>query len=560
MKTAFLSALAALLLPLAALAQGDMKRVVVEGVGPTVEEARKNAVRAAVVATVGEMVDAETLVENDEVVQDQILTYSNGYVDTMEVLSTKTDASGFVTLRVRADVRKSQLQRKLTEVMATTADADGESLFAEMLSRQNSVEDADKMFAKVFAGHREDLLLEAGVVLRENGKPAIELEPNTGKVTVSVRLAVNDKAWSAWVSDAQKRFEEMSEKNEPAETRHSYDDRWDGPEIEVGDWRFFFKKDYAPTIKKQLEAVPKRQWVRVALVDKAGWTIAAEYVETDDFRGCPLGFYTDDKFTASSPATFDIVFEGLSLADLKATSKVVCLVGERNKLMTTNTDKTLTYLKTHPNVKISIGDVSFELARLSPRLMIGTTEVTQELWEMVMGENPCWPKGANLPYNKGEYFPDRSRREVSVNGGTATNYALFLEKLNANPVIRKAGLVFRRPREAEWVYACRAGATGDYCKLADGTEITESTLGKVAWFRDNSSGAVHPVGQKLPNAFGLFDTFGNVSEKISGGGNFSARGGGWEDVSYRCTADSPDSSKWPRSDYGFRLCASPAEN
>ena len=543
--------LAALLLPVAASAQGDVKRVVVEGVGPTVEEARKNAVRAAVVATVGEMVDAETLVENDDVVQDQILTYSNGYVDTMEVLSTKTDASGFVTLRVRADVRKSQLQRKLTEVMSTTADADGESLFAEMLSRQNSVEDADKMFAKVFAGHREDMLLEAGVVLREDGKPAIELEPNTGKVTVSVRLAVNDTAWNAWMSDAQKRFEVISEKSEPAETRHAYnEERWDGPEIVVGDRRFFFKKDYTPTVKKRIEAVPRRQWVRIALVDRVGWTIAAEYVETHNFRGSqsPLDFYDSygrGRFTVSSPVSRDIVFEGLSLADLKETSKVVCLVGERNELMITDTDKALAYHKTHPNKKIIIGDVSFKMAQLSPRLLVGTTEVTQALWETIMGENPSRHK-------KNSANPVET---VSWDDCQA-----FLKKLNEWPGIRESGLEFRLPREEEWEFACRAGSAGTFCKLADGTDITENTLGKVAWYGDGT-GSHHPVGQKKPNVFGLYDMHGNVWEWTSPvSSSFHVCGGDWGSPANGggCESDSrwecyPDCHS---SEIGFRLFAS----
>ena len=462
----------------------------------------------------------------------------------MEVLSTKTDASGFVTLRVRADVRKSQLQRKLTEVMATNADADGESLFAEMLSRQNSIEDADKMFAKVFAGHREDLLLEAGVVLREDGKPAIELEPNTGKVTVWVRLAVNGKAWNAWVADAQKRFGEMSEKSEPSETRHSYGDRWDGPELVAGDRRFFFKKDYEPTIKKQLESVPKRQWVRVALVDKAGWTIAAEYMETDDFRPSPLGFYGRKDFIKRDSVTKDVVFKGLSLADLKATAKVVCLVGERNELMTTGTEESLAYRKTHPDKKIVVGGASFKLAQLSPQLLVGTTEVTQALWETVMGENPSVYKN-----------PDNPVEQVSWDDCQA-----FLKKINAKPGIRESGLVFRLLREEEWEFACRAGAKGDYCTLANGTEITKDMLGRVAWFNDNSDGKTHPVGQKNPNAFGLYDMHGNVCEWTSTAvGELRVySGGSWRDSGGGC--ESSDQYGIPpgyRSyDLGFRLCAS----
>ncbi len=443
---------------------------------------------------------------------------------------------------VSAALLTSSVSAQEAEPNSTSATANGESLFAEMLSRQNSIKDADTMFAKVFAGHREDLLLEAGVALREDGKPAIELDPNTGEVTATVRLAVNEKAWNAWVANAQKCFGEMSEKSEPASTHHSYDDRWDGPEIVVGDHRYFFTKDYAPTMRKQLEDVPERQWVRVALVDKGGWTIAAEYMKTSAFQSgyhcSPLGFYARECFIQTDPVTKDVVFEGLSLADLKATAKVVCLVGEYNELITTGTDQALSYRKNHPNKTISIGDVSFELAQLSPRLLVGTTEVTQALWEAVMGENPSKTKG-----------PDKPVENVSWNDCQS-----FLEKLNAWPGIRESGLVFRLPLEEEWEYACRAGATGDYCRLADGTEITADTLGTVAWFDRNAGGETHPVGHKKPNAFGLYDIHGNVLEWTSTLGII--RGSGWNfpDCSSKLRFFfSPDTRE---DNVGFRLCAS----
>lgn len=128
----------------------------------------------------------------------------------------------------------------------------------------------------------------------------------------------------------------------------------------------------------------------------------------------------------------------------------------------------------------------------------------------------------------------------------------------------RTGLDFDLPTEAQWEYACRAGSTGRYCKLADGTEITKSTLREVAWYDDNSGERTHPVGQKKPNAFGLYDMHGNVWEWCedlyqAGGSERVGRGGGCYYSSRCCTAGfryfyyGPD----VRINFlGFRLAAS----
>lgn len=126
-------------------------------------------------------------------------------------------------------------------------------------------------------------------------------------------------------------------------------------------------------------------------------------------------------------------------------------------------------------------------------------EVTQGLWRAVMGNNPSTHKDDNLPVDN-----------VSWN-----DCQRFISKLNEMPEFKEPGFTYRLPTADEWEYACRAGAKGDYCKLADGKEITRETLGEVAWFNDNSGSNLHPVGQKTPNAFGLYDMHGNVWEWTS---------------------------------------------
>ena len=168
-------------------------------------------------------------------------------------------------------------------------------------------------------------------------------------------------------------------------------------------------------------------------------------------------------------------------------------------------------------------------------------EVTQALWFAVMGETPSYFKGADHPVERVSW--DDCQK--------------FLEKLNALPEVKESGVTYRLPTADEWDYACRAGATGDYCKLEDGTEITKETLGEVAWYDDNSGVETHPVGQKKPSAFGLYDMHGNVWEWSStADGDYRIDfGGSWGSNASYCKAGCRRSNSPGRRDIllGFRL-------
>ena len=123
---------------------------------------------------------------------------------------------------------------------------------------------------------------------------------------------------------------------------------------------------------------------------------------------------------------------------------------------------------------------------LTNNYYIGKYEVTQALWQAVMGSNPSYFKGDDLPVEKVSWDDCQD----------------FISKLNA-----MTGKRFRLPTEAEWEYAARGG------KKSQGYQYSGSnTLDNVAWYHDNSGSKTHAVGTKQPNELGIYDMTGNVSE------------------------------------------------
>jgi formylglycine-generating enzyme required for sulfatase activity len=128
---------------------------------------------------------------------------------------------------------------------------------------------------------------------------------------------------------------------------------------------------------------------------------------------------------------------------------------------------------------------------LTKPFKMGVHEVTQAQYEQLMGTNPSEFKGAENPV-------ERVSWEDAVE---------FCRRLSELPAEKEAGHVYRLPTEAEWEYACRAGTTTNF-----GFGDDDSEAGYYAWVFGNSDRKTHPVGNKLPNAWGLYDMHGNVRE------------------------------------------------
>ena len=120
---------------------------------------------------------------------------------------------------------------------------------------------------------------------------------------------------------------------------------------------------------------------------------------------------------------------------------------------------------------------------------IGQTEVTQELWQAVMGNNPSFTKGNKRPVEYVTWYECQT----------------FINKLNS-----LTGQNFRLPTEAEWEFAARGGSKSRGY-MYSGSNI----LGNVAWYIDNGgrmTGKTHDVATKAPNELGIYDMSGNVNE------------------------------------------------
>ncbi len=121
---------------------------------------------------------------------------------------------------------------------------------------------------------------------------------------------------------------------------------------------------------------------------------------------------------------------------------------------------------------------------------IGETQVTQDLWLLIMGNNPS--------ANKSLYT------QHPVENVSWVECQAFIARLN-----EITGKKFRLPTEAEWEFAARGGTLGK------GTIFAGSNAPKdVAWYSTNAGGTTHPVGEKQPNELGLYDMSGNVSEWV----------------------------------------------
>jgi len=147
---------------------------------------------------------------------------------------------------------------------------------------------------------------------------------------------------------------------------------------------------------------------------------------------------------------------------------------------------------------------------ISRGFWMGKYEVTQGEYLAVVGENPSYFNGdrSGPPWYDQDYGIDLTLPVEQVTWMDATNYCVLRTLQERAAGLISTNLVYRLPTEAEWEYACRAGTT---TRFYYGDDLGYTNLENYAWYGD-AFGATQPVGQLLPNAWGLYDMGGNVWE------------------------------------------------
>ncbi|KFC22832.1 sulfatase-modifying factor protein [Chryseobacterium sp. FH1] len=210
-------------------------------------------------------------------------------------------------------------------------------------------------------------------------------------------------------------------------------------------------------------------------------------------------------------------------------------------------------------VEIPSGEIELRDDRIKQKwsvnikpFLLAKFPVTQDIYFDIINETPSTFKGDKLPvetvtWKEAIIFCNLLSEKLELKS------CYILSEQNGEISFDQTANGFRLPTEAEWEYACKA----------ETTEIRYDKLDLIAWYKDNSEQTTHNVGQKKPNAWGLYDMLGNVWEWCSDlydtevyGSYRIFRGGGWCDEERSVMATTRRRShplKFKIDDLGFRI-------
>jgi len=169
------------------------QKVLSSGFGISIDKAKENAIRNAVEQVIGSYVTSDSLVTNNQLVKDEILFYSGGYVKEMKVVSQENKDGSF-TVQIEATVISIKLKRKLESLNIATKKVEGESLFGEASSKISEQNNASELLARTLAKYPQ------AAYVFEVGKPEVK-STDTSKNTAEIRIPLTIRWDNAFINE-----------------------------------------------------------------------------------------------------------------------------------------------------------------------------------------------------------------------------------------------------------------------------------------------------------------------------------------------------------------------
>jgi hypothetical protein len=170
--------------------------VVATGTGVTQEKALSSAFRTAIQQVVGVILDSETLVKNQQVIRDEILLYSSGYIERYNKIRERKNSDGLYEVTIKAEVQNRRLRAKLNAVRAAKGKVDGKSIFASVITQLDTAEKGAKLLEKGLAG-LPGSLLKVEIV---NSQPRLlNKTKNEVKVEWDIKVSWDEKKYRGTV-------------------------------------------------------------------------------------------------------------------------------------------------------------------------------------------------------------------------------------------------------------------------------------------------------------------------------------------------------------------------
>ena len=185
--------------------EAQTETVTAEGVGKTEASAKKAAFKDAIQKVVGVLVDSSTQVKNEEIIKDELLEYSGGFISKSEVLSSKKDDEGLVRVKVKCVVEKTQVKKKLENLSVISIKVDGANLALKETSQGELRKDAAKFISKAIDERKK--CFKAGL---PNGIGDLK-KNEKGEVYVPVSVYLDPQENKKWLDNWLPVFSKMAE-------------------------------------------------------------------------------------------------------------------------------------------------------------------------------------------------------------------------------------------------------------------------------------------------------------------------------------------------------------